>query len=121
MNKSQDDLNEIIFLATRLKDKLSNGQTTLEGKLLIEEGIAVRVVEQVLDRFERSRDSDLVLFKYCEEIYTRLNLPLGSNPYETWRRTRQKFQARGWYDSSRGVKEARATKERYMRENAKYL
>ena len=117
MNTMQDDLNEIVFLATKLKDKLSEGQTTLEGKLVIEQGIAVKIVEQVLDRFERARDSDLVLFKYCEGFYKRLGLPLGSNPYETWRRTRQKFQARGWYQASEEVQKARKEKEKFMKIN----
>jgi hypothetical protein len=121
MTTMQDDLNEIIYVATKLKDKLSDGQTTLEGKLIIEEGIAIRIVEQVLDRWEAARNSDLVLFKYCEGIYKRMNLPLGSNPYETWRRTRQKFQARGMYVASEETQIRRKAKEKFMRENAKYL
>jgi hypothetical protein len=105
----QEQMDEIIKLATMVKSDLPP-QLTLVGKVIVEIGTARTIVAMVLDNIEKARNDDDVLYGACERIYTENHLPFTKKTQETWRRTRQYYQNKGWWEADPKVKEARMAK-----------
>ena len=108
MEDLNHDLNQIILIASKVKEKAR--QYTLEGNLTIEIGAMKEVVSMVLDHSEEARNDDNILFRDCKAYCDSLKIPYTSKTQETWRRCRQYFQSKGWWEASVEVKQARAAK-----------
>lgn len=109
MDSLNHDLNQIILIAGRVKEKLPK-QMTLEGNLTIEIGAMKEVVSMVLDHSEEARNDDNILFRDCEAYCNALKIPYTKKTQETWRRCRQYFQNKGWWEATEEVKKARMAK-----------
>ena len=88
---TQDKLNEIISLASKIKEEI-DGQLTLEGKVIVEIGTARIIVEKVLDQIPETRNDSNLLYVACERIYAECKIPYTKSTQETWRRTAQYYQ-----------------------------
>ena len=116
---SQDDLNEIIRLASKVKENLP--QQNLFGNQIVEWGTAKMITEMVLDQFPKARDDDDYGILMFRQLFVRAGLPIPRSSAELFRRTRQKFQEKGEYEASPEVKEARMKKAEWMKQNVKYI
>lgn len=104
----QSDLSEIIRIAQAAKEKAK--QYDLQGNLVIEIGTAKEVVSMVLDHSQGARNDDDVFFEQCRIYCDSLKIPYSAKTQETWRRCRQYFQNKGWWEADPEIKQARMLK-----------
>lgn len=111
----QEQMDEIIKLANKVKSDLPP-QLTLAGKVIVEVGTARTIVGMILDSLEQTRNDDNALFEACERIYSENHLEFSKKTQETWRRTRQYYQEKGWWAAEPKVKESRMAKAKVWKE-----